>query len=399
VPDLGAVLCPPYDIISAQERARLAARDPRNAVHVELPTAAPGEDPYAAAAGVFERWQSDGVLRRDDRPWLYVYEQAFSGGIARGFFCRLLLEQPGASVRRHERTMAGPKEDRLRLLRAVRANLSPVLLLYDDGARGARSRALLDELSDTAPVATASDDGGTRHRLWLVDPAAKAAAELLALGARDGLTIADGHHRYETALRHRDEVGRGSGADYVLALLYDASSGGLQILPTHRLLSGVGDGTALLDEVDTLFERQPAADGATLAAAVARAGEGTLGLWTRAGGGLLRARANAIAPRLPAGPAALRRLDVSVLGAALREICAADPDALAESGRLSYTKDAALALAEVEAGRVDACFLLAPTPVQDVLAVAAAGELMPPKSTYFVPKAATGMLFNLLDQK
>jgi uncharacterized protein (DUF1015 family) len=415
VPDLAAVLCPPYDVISPAERARLAARDAHNAVHLELPAepaaGSTATDRYAAAGRLFADWQATDVLRLDAQPALYVYEQLYRlpadgavGRRARGFFCRLRLEPPGGGVRRHERTLAGPKEDRLRLLRAVRANLSPVLLLYADGAAGARSAALLDELAAGAPAAQATDDAGTLHRLWPADPATAAGGALVGMAAAGPLTIADGHHRYETALRYADEVrARDAGAaaaaaDVVLALLFDAASGGLTLLPTHRLVHCLPAAESLPDAAAELFTLESQDDGDVLARRVADAGPGTLGLWTRAGGFVLRPRAAALAEHLPAGSAALRSLDVSVLGAALRRLVGEDPDRLAEAGRLSYTKDAADGLAQVADGRADACFLLAATPVESVLAVAGASELMPPKSTYFVPKAATGLVFNRLDE-
>ena len=156
VPDLGAVLCPPYDVISPAERERLAARDPRNAVRVELPVAEPGDagSAYEAAAQTFKGWIEDGTLRRNDRPLLYLYEQRYSltdgrEASARGFFCRLRLEPygPASGVRPHEHTMSAPKEDRFRLLSAVQTNLSPVLLLYESDESGEAADRLLDDLT------------------------------------------------------------------------------------------------------------------------------------------------------------------------------------------------------------------------------------------------------------
>jgi uncharacterized protein (DUF1015 family) len=410
VPDLAAVVCPPYDIIADAERARLAAREPRNAVHVELPAAVSAgdaaSDAYVAAGERFAAWRRTGVLVRDDAPSVYVYEQRYlpTGGrppfVARGVYCALRLaplNDADGGVRRHERTMAGPKEDRLRLLRAVRANLSPVLLLYDDGAGGARSAELLGGLSATPPTAAAIDDAGTEHRLWRVAAGDGAVDELLDIGGRRPLTIADGHHRYETALRYRDEPGAPAQAGWVMALLYDAASGGLSILPTHRLLHGVGAGDSLLDALDEWFTRDPLPTGAQVADAVAERGPGTLGIWTAAGGGLLVPRRERVAALLPAASDELRRLDVSVLDAALQRILGRDAGVLAQDGALGYTKDAADGLSQVADGRADALIVLASTPVEAVIAVAARGELMPPKSTYFVPKAATGLVFNPLD--
>jgi uncharacterized protein (DUF1015 family) len=405
VGDVGAVLCPPYDVIDAPEREALA-RVAHNAVALELPAATAGADRYDAAARLLAEWQSAGVLRLDRRPMVYVYEQRhrLPGAppdaperLTRGFFCRLQIEAPGGGVLRHERTMSGPREDRFRLLEATRCNLSPVLMLYRSGsedAPGMASAQLLERLT-AAPPDVDTHAQGAGQRMWAIEPGASpAAAELLALAAAQPLAIADGHHRYETALRYRDEVG-GPGAEYVLVLLYDADSGGLGVLPTHRLLRvpDVGRLTAALWE---LFEFESIADPDALGPAVEEGGAGTIGMWTRDGGLLLRPRAAAVEPLLPAGSSALRRLDVTVLATALEYALGNSTAQLDEQGRLMYTKDAADALAQVGDGAADACFLLNATPVGSVLEVASAGELMPPKSTYFVPKAATGLVFNLL---
>jgi uncharacterized protein (DUF1015 family) len=402
--DLGAVLCPPYDVISPDERQALTAQ-PLNAVQVELPGP---DDPerYAQAARLFAEWQAAGLLRLDEHPAVYVYEQLYrvpaaAGGrggerrSARGFFCRLELEEPGAGVLRHERTLSAPKQDRFELLSAVRANLSPVLMLYRSPGRGVESRRLLDALTTGDPIAEASA-GGVEHRLWAADPArSPAAAALIELASRGPLAIADGHHRYETALRFRDEVGA-VGAEHVLVLLYDADSGGLSVLPTHRLLADVAELEPFIAGLEELFELDRSAGEGSLEARLAAAPPGTLGLSTRRAEMLLHARRSALEEVLPAGSDALRGLDVVVLAAALERVLGVPAGALADEQRLTYTKDVGDARARVAAGLADAAFLLKPTPVAAVLEVAAAGELMPPKSTYFVPKAATGLVFNLL---
>jgi uncharacterized protein (DUF1015 family) len=397
VPDLAAVICPPYDVISPGEREILAARHPANAVHVELP------ESYEGAARLFAAWQADGTLQRDEQPQLYVYEQRYtradgSAARARGFMCRLRLAElmPGGDVRAHEHTMAGPKEDRYQLLRAVRANLSPVVLLYEarhDGEPGVDVDGLLDVLGSGAPDIDAVDDAGVRHLAWLADPALSGSSALLHAAGSVPLTIADGHHRYQTALRYCAEAG-GPGADYVLALLVEARTGGLSVLATHRLIRGV-DGARVLAAAGELFAIEPAASAEELLADVPR---GAIGLWTRHGGGRLRPRADRIESLLPdSAPPALRALDVTILNAAYPSLLGAGADQLTAADRIAYTKDAGEAIAAVEAGAADVAFVLAPTPVAAVLDVAAAGEVMPPKSTYFYPKPATGLVFNVLD--
>lgn len=393
VPDLGAVICPPYDVIDAAQRARLVARDPRNAVRVEQPVA-PGVDgvgidaTYQQAGRLFADWQSDGTLVRDDRPVLYLYEQRYlrsdgSPAVCRGFFCRLRLDPPGpaSSVRPHERTMAGPKKDRLRLMRALRANSSPVLLLYQPAGSGRAAADLLGQLMARPAELEALADDGVVHQLWRADPAADWQAAALLAGASAGpLTIADGHHRYATALRFRDEVD-GAGTDHVLALLYDATSGGLALEPTHRVVRRVLDRERLLPTLAERFSVRPVDGQAALRAELARGG---LVVWTRAGGAWL-------------GPAG-SELPVAGLSAAMPSVAGAEETDLERGGMLWYTRHADQALADVDEGSADACFLLSATPVQTVIDHAARGEVMPPKSTYFRPKAATGLVFNPLDQ-
>lgn len=418
IADLSTVICPPYDVIDPAERDRLAGLDRHNAVRLELPVAVDGDadghrdadDPdarYAEAAHLFTAWQAEGVLRRDQTPMIYVYEQHYlmpdaGERTARGVYCRLQLEDfgPKSGVRPHERTMAAPKEDRYRVMRALHANLSPVVLLYDDGAAGAASTRLFDRLMAAPAVAEARDAAGVRHRLWGVDPESSADARaLLQLAAAEPLTIADGHHRYETALRFRDER-TAAGAeptaafDAVLALLFDANSGGLAVLPTHRVLRRLQGGTSLLATAEALFE----VDTRTSWEAIARDLEpGRLGVYTRDGAALLTPRRDQLAELLPAGASeTLRWLDVSVLSASLEQLAGAPPAELLAGDLIAFTHDPAEAVGRVDGGAADACFLLPPTPVAAVLSVAAAGEQMPHKSTYFHPKAATGMVFNPL---
>ena len=398
--ELTDVLCPPYDVISPDDRARLAALDQRNAVHVELP------ESYDAAAETFVGWQADGTLVRDDRPFVYVYEQRYpttDGGeaVSRGFFCRLRLEPygPDGGVRPHEQTLSAAKEDRYQLMKAVRANLSPVLLLYDDSELGKAAARLIEDVTSGEPQFDAVGPGGLPNRMWLADPARSSAAKsLLDTAAARPVYIADGHHRYETALRYCADVGGDDGAAYVLALMYEAHSGGLELRPWHRVLRGVGDSE--LRSLEQWYELTEKSSPQQLLSDLAGSSHdkpGKFGLWTASGGRLLEPRLGT-ASEFPssAGSTAVRRLDVSVLSATLSRMFGTTPENLAAAGKLAYSDDARKALADVQAGRADATFLVRPTPVEDVLAVAAAGDYMPAKSTLFYPKAATGLVFNPL---
>jgi len=287
-----------------------------------------------------------------------------------------------------------------------------VIGLYDDPS--GRAAAILATLAAGPAAIDVADDDGTRHRLWVVDaegPSAAAVAELIAIAACEPITIADGHHRYETALRYRDERRMSRSCeedpafDYLLMLFLETSAEPLTVLPTHRLVAGLGrDGVARLrDGLEDLFGVEPAGRDELLAAfgsvARARGGTGRFGLWTLDGGAILTARRHAFEPFLPAGGPTLRGLDVVLLGIALERLAGLDPAAVARGDRLTFTKSAADAIDAVDGGRggVDAAFLLDPTPVGAITAVAADGDVMPQKSTYFFPKALTGLVINPLE--
>jgi len=419
VADLALVVAPPYDVIDAAEETRLLERHPANVVRLDKPSEQPGDeadDRYRRAARTLAGWRSDGTFRKDPHPSLYVYEQAYRvpgtdvTRTQRGFFGRLRLHAfDEGAVLPHERTMSGPKEDRYKLLRATGVNTSPVVAIYDDPS-GSGSR-VLDAATARAADVDLTDDDGVRHRLWAIEAdgdGAVTVAPLLDAASRGPVTIADGHHRYETALRYRDERRMSRSCeedpafDYILTLFIDAAAEPLTILPTHRIVRGLGDdgAAALLDRLEDLFEVERDIDQAELrerfdAAGLARGGDGRFGAWTRAGGALLTARRRAFDSLLPDGGAALRSLDVSLLGAALERLAGIDSEAVA-AGAIEYTKSAGEAIERVEAGLdgADAAFLLEPTPVAAVLAVAADGDVMPQKSTYFYPKALTGLVIN-----
>ncbi len=311
----------------------------------------------------------------------------------------------------HERTLSGPKEDRYRLLRATGVNTSPVVVLFEDPST--RGREGLDAIAaGTAADIDLRDDDGVRHRLWIVpadgDGAAREAADaLIGVAANEPVTIADGHHRYETALRYRDErrmtrsCEEDPAFDYLLTLFLPASDDSLTVLPTHRLVRGIGEDAAasLIARADEWFAVELVDAGDDLVdrftrGGSGRGGEGRFGLWTRAGGAVLTARRSVFAPFLPDGGGAVRDLDVTLLAVALERLLGLDAEAVA-GGAVDYTKSAAGAVAAVDAADgADAAFLLEGTPVASIAAVARDGDVMPQKSTYIYPKALTGLVIN-----
>ena len=417
---LDAVICPPYDVIGPELHRRLLDRNPRNAVRLDLPEAQPKDQPedrYRRAGKLLTEWRNDGTLRKDLYPGIYVYEQTYLVPETRrhrtqiGFFGRLRLEPfgPGSGVLPHERTLSAPKEDRYRLMKATSVNTSPVVGLYAD-RRGASLRALRAIAATPADI-DVTDDDGVRHRLWAVPdngPLAEQVRAAVEAASRQPITIADGHHRYETAIRYRDErranrTGETDPAsDYVLMLFLETTRQKLTVLPTHRIVRELGEAgvATFLSRAAELFEVTPVAGRAELEAAFASVdrspgGEGRFGLWTRQGGALLRADRDAFGRHLPRGGEALRRLDVTLLQTALDRLCRIDREAIA-GGRLAYSKSVREALDWVDQAHdgADMAFLLDPTPVAEIAAVAADGDVMPQKSTYFYPKALTGLIIN-----
>jgi uncharacterized protein (DUF1015 family) len=401
---LDQLLSPPYDVIDSPLRERLAARSPYNAVHIDLPVAGEGADPYEHAADLLQTWQMHGALVRDREPALWILEQDYTapGGKPRrrrGFLGRVRIEDYGPGrVRPHERTHPGPKEDRLRLTRATRANLSPIFSFYSDPSGAVAS--ILEETASAPPWGEASDDDGTLNRLWrLADPAPIDAIQQTLAAAE--LLIADGHHRYETARVYADEVGGEGEHRFVLMCLVALEDPGLTVFPTHRLVQGLDSERqeALAATVRRDFEITEV-DRAELAPPP---GEGPLELgyidshFKRPFRLRLRDQATADAA-LPDHSAAYRELDTAVLEAVLlKGALGLTDDDISHLNGLGYARDQTEALAQIDSGDYDAAFVLRPTPIDQVRAVASAGETMPPKSTYFYPKIPTGLVFNLLE--
>lgn len=368
----------------------MLAASPYNAVRLILP-----EVGYDEVATLISGWLGDGVLERAEQPLLVAWTQTFTlaDGIERErrtLVGAVKLEPYEARVvRPHERTHAGPKEDRLRLTRAVQTNLSPVFGLYPDSEGAAWAAAG----ASGEPHAEVTDGEGTVHRFWRIDDPAAHTAVADALAER-WILIADGHHRYETALAYRDEC-RASGThpadqehafDRVLMGLTALDDDGLVVLPTHRVLSRWVDGA------DAAFAVEPQADLDALLAALEAAPDNVpvAGLVRPGSISLLRA---------PVDPAATpgQRLDVAVIE---REILiphlGADQARLAHDGELTYVKDAHEAVALVERGDAAAVLVLRGIPKSEVAAVSEAAETMPQKSTYFYPKLLTGVAFHSL---
>jgi uncharacterized protein (DUF1015 family) len=408
VADLTHVVCPPYDVISAEQQAALLARDAHNAVRLELSAEA---DPHAAAAASLAAWTADGTLERTATSSVYYYRHAPPSSpdqpTVQGVLARILLEPFGADVRAHEHTFAAPKADRLALLRATATQLSPILAIYFDRSERYRyvmSRPWTDEWR-------ARDDDGLLHALAAIVPDDR----LTGFLSRQRLFIADGHHRYETALAYQAEV-RGApqfadarpgalASDWVMVVLVNAEIEELEILSTHRLLLEVDleSVRALATDVGPLWHAIPVAPadlGARLVE-LREAREPTFGLLLPGDRGfLLVGDPDAIAERMRRERAgtAVQKLDLAILHTTiLGDRLGIDASSIAAEHRVAYTRDEAEAVAAVARGAAAAAILVRPTKLEQLAAVANAGEVMPHKSTYFYPKLLTGMVFHSLE--
>jgi uncharacterized protein (DUF1015 family) len=366
---LESVTAPPYDVINEERRRELLTASRWSVVHLDL--ADGHHDPdhaesrYARAASLLDRWLDEGAVRVEGRPAYWAYEMAGDSIRIRGVICALELEPWGSGVLPHERTMPGPIHDRLALLRALRTHLSPV---YGTVAGPVEPlEELLEQTAATSPDGEVTDPDGVRHRTWrLTDdvPIDEWLADL-------PLLIADGHHRYETALRYRDERRGADGPgswDRVLTLVVDAGVQDVPVLPFHRVLA-TGPLPADGDEVSDPLIALAALDDADVAAvAVCRSGD----------------QMQVRVLRMSGEPPSVRALHAIYL-------------ARVEPASIAYTPEAAAAVEEVRAGRASAAYLLPPTTPDAVRAVVADGHRLPAKSTLFWPKPRTGMVMMHLD--
>jgi uncharacterized protein (DUF1015 family) len=403
VGSLDAVAAPPYDVIDDALRAELAGRSPFNVVEIDLPHGN-GDDPYLHAETTFEAWRQQGVIAHEREPAIWPIEQEFDdprgGGrlVRRAFLARVRVEEYGPGrIRPHERTQPGPKEDRLRLTRATRTNLSPIFSLFQDPGDAVGS--ILADATSGEPFGTYTGTDGAVTRMWrCADPEAIEAVRSALADVE--LLIADGHHRYETARVYAEEIGGEGEHRYTLMALCSMSDPGMIVLPTHRLITALDDEQreALRRTIEESFDVTPV----ELADIVPPAdGPLAFGYLDAHHGRPLRLTLKdaSIADRVLADkPEPYRRLDTGLLEAlVLRGALGLTEDDIARQNGIAYAKQTQHAIDAVQSGRAQAAFFTSGTPVEVVQEVAATGESMPPKSTYFFPKIPTGLVFNPLE--
>ena len=380
----------PYDKITPQMRERYLSLSPCNLVRIILgekfDTDSGADNVYTRAARFFDEWVAAGVLEQERSDAFYAYFQEFeepdSGErlVRKGFIGLGAVEDYSAGiVHRHEQTLAGPKKDRLELLRHVRAHFGQLFMLYPDPAGVVD--AILDEVAAGQHTASVTDEYGTSHRIWRISEPVLIASIRHAMADKK-LIIADGHHRYETALAFRDEHPEIKDARYVMMTFVNLDSPGLRILATHRLVDEV-DAGSLLRRAGERFRLEAAVDLDALRAAWAAPHPGEFRLGVASGPGKLDILK---ATRKPG------ELDVTFLHERiLRDLAGIGEDEVRHEKRIRYMRGAEAAVAEVRAGRTRLAFLLEPTTVQDVSRVAFSGGVMPQKSTDFYPKLLSGL--------
>ncbi|MCR4963030.1 MAG: DUF1015 domain-containing protein [Firmicutes bacterium] len=404
------LVCQPYDVINPSQQEQYYQRHPYNMIRLELPKK-DREDIYSGAAAVFQDWQKQGVLRRDDRPAFYLYSQEFTEGGQRicrtGFLARLKAEgYASGQVAPHEETLPGHKQDRFLMMQATYANFSPIFGLYAQPGREI-DKALVEAAAGRTEI-DFTDEYQVRHRLQpITQPQVLRQVEEQLAGLK--IYIADGHHRYETASRFAREIAPGQeNAAYVMIHLVNLYDPGLIVLPTHRMVRNVAGfrGEALLSQLrngplhlEELSGQDKESGLRRLEEVMAAAGarETVFGLYLDGAYYALRMdKTDPALSRAAAGhSAAYSQLDVTVVHKMVLEYCCGIGDAEAASGQyLSYSRNTEETIAAVDSGEYQFALLLNATKVEELLAVADAGDKMPQKSTFFYPKVIAGLTIN-----
>ncbi len=406
--ELKSLCCPPYDIISEEQRKEFIAQNEYNVIRLELPRE--GEDVYARAGEVLDMWRDQGVLIYEDRPAIYVYEMEFNAYNKRrsvkGIIARVKVEPFSKGViLPHEFTLSKAKTDRFNLMKATNCNFSQIYALYMDSEHTTLNT--IDELSTGDAPYEFTDDDRITHRLWVITD--EDVIEKLCADFEDRkLYIADGHHRYETAVNYRDycrENGisnEGDAQDYQMMYLVDMEHPGLVVFPTHRMVRDLPnfDKNIVLDGCKEYFETEKfdsVGNMNTLLSKKYKEGKKAFAFYVGKGEWYMLTLKDigVMSSVLPDLSAASQQLDVSVLHSLILEkTMGIDKENMANQINLTYTKFFEEAIIKVDKGEFQCSFILNPTRVTEIRDVAAEGEKMPQKSTYFYPKMITGMVMN-----
>ncbi len=403
---INELVCPPYDIINEQQRLALIDTNEHNLIRLELPK---GDRPYKDAAKTFKNWLDEGVVACDEKEGVYLYEEKFSVKgkeySLKGFVSLVrLAEFSEGVVLPHEETLSKAKTDRFNLMTETGCSFSQIYSLFMDEDKAVSGK--VEALSDKEPDISFTDVEGVTHSLWCVYDK-EAIAYLADKMADKKLYIADGHHRYETALNFaransKDLADDSERTNYCMMFLINIESSGLVVFPTHRVLHSLEnfDAAELLERCKgdfDILQNQPLSKAEQLLDAAAAKGEKAFAFYCGGENFALMTLKNqaVMAEILPDKSAAYQNLDVSVLHSlVLERLFGIDKENMANQKNLFYTRDISEAISEVKNGKANCAFLINPTLVTEIRDVAAAGEKMPQKSTYFYPKLVTGLVMN-----
>ncbi len=416
IANLASVVTPPYDIIDEKAQARYYAESPVNIIRLELGLMYPDDDTrnnrYTRAKKYLDRWLEDEILVPEAKPSLYVYQQEFlgtNGKVTRnGLICGLGLEDYSqGNILPHEETLSKPKTDRLKLMESTQCNFSSIFGLYNDPEK-IIDNTLLKAIEGRTPDVDITDEAGESHRMWVVSDEKVLEAVSLAF-KKQQIFIADGHHRYETALGYSKQMKEAGheGYDYVLATLVNLYDEGLVVLPTHRVVKNIKDldleqFKSALTEVFNVEEFNVTDDSPEFMTELTQRGKKkhVFGLYTPEKKLYLLTvknmnQAKSLLPKEMSD--SWKKLDVALLdNLILARLLGIDESDRKNHDNLSYTRDENWAIAQVDEGSHQLALLINSTLVEEVVAVAKAGDKMPQKSTYFYPKLLTGIVINPL---
>lgn len=399
VADMAKVVCPPYDVISPEQEVMLQKRSPYNFIHVMLAKAdakqTEDDKRYSKAAATFQKWVNDGILVQDEKPALYYIKQEYKvlgeKHSRMGFLAVMKIEDENAKVHPHEKTHAGAKEDRFRLWSAMEAACSPIFVCFSDRQKKVET-TFLRKVLPSKPFIDVVDDAGVRNLVWKLDDAGVIEG-IQETFNNQNLFIADGHHRFEVAKRYREmmleKCPHNTGEEpwnYVMTYFTNIDSKDLQIFPIHRIVKNFAKDISFLDN---LFRIDPIKNKEDLVLLLAKAGrnEHAFGLYTKRGIQLLRLKNKAqIDEHIKEGSSAYRSLDALILKAFVFDQLGIKSEDITYSN-----KDIEECFSHIDSGKADAAFILNPVKIEQLRAIALNGEKMPPKSTYFFPKALSGI--------
>lgn len=419
ITDMASVMTPPYDVISPQEQERYYQIHPNNIIRLDFGKDLPGDsekaNKYTRAAEFFRAWRKEGILRQEDSPAIYIYDQEFlSGNIwltRRGFIALVRLEPfDKGSIYPHEQTLPGPKADRLKLTQSCRANLSSIFALFPDETN--EIDAALLAMTSTKPEVDFVDDTGVKNKLWVIKEK-QTIDRLVGRMKEKPLFIADGHHRYETALVYKEQMQKEHGgsqadlpSDYVMMVCVSMNNKGLKILPAHRLVRNIKDFRLdrILPVLHESFRIELLGKGCAVKDCMARLNNApeTHAFIMYAGQEdayyKLSLNNEKIIDTIFANDhPEWRHLDAGILhGVIINKVLGIAADDVTIKEYVKYVKEEAEAVSLVRSGQYQLAFFLKPTRIEQVKEIASARKVMPPKSTYFYPKLITGIVINCL---